>query len=185
MYSLPSLYGLDDSTQTKMGCENNPIKLIEKIRDSVENGEKSAVFSFEFYPPRTRDGLDSLIETIERFVAHRPLFCDITWRSNGSSADLTPEIVNRMQNSVGVEAMMHLTCTNMSVEKIDHALETIKSCGVRNVLALRGDPPKQSHETTASFAYALDLVLLNSPLWIFLCFIIHMRIRDFDKYLYM
>ncbi|CAA2954611.1 methylenetetrahydrofolate reductase 2-like [Olea europaea subsp. europaea] len=70
-------------------------------------------------------------------------FCDITWGAGGSTADLTLEIANRMQkqNMVCVETMMHLICTNMLVEKIDHALSTIKSNGIQNVFALRGDPP--------------------------------------------
>ncbi|KAK1270287.1 Methylenetetrahydrofolate reductase 2 [Acorus gramineus] len=70
-----------------------------------------------------------------------PSFCDITWGAGGSTADLTLDIANRMQNMVCVETMMHLTCTNMPVEKIDHALDTIKANGIQNVLALRGDPP--------------------------------------------
>lgn len=56
---------------------------------------------------------------------------------------------------------MHLTCTNMPVEKIDHALETIKSNGIQNVLALRGDPPHGQDkfvQVEGGFACALDLV---------------------------
>jgi methylenetetrahydrofolate reductase (NADPH) len=62
---------------------------------------------------------------------------------------------------VCVETMMHLTCTNMPVEKIDHALETIKSNGIQNVLALRGDPPHGQDkfvQVEGGFACALDLV---------------------------
>ncbi|KAL6224282.1 hypothetical protein ACLB2K_003137 [Fragaria x ananassa] len=70
-------------------------------------------------------------------VAHNPAFCDITWWA--SNADLTLDIANKMQNMICEETMMHLTCTNMPVDKIDHALQTIKCNGLQNVLALRGD----------------------------------------------
>ncbi|KAL7219413.1 hypothetical protein ACSBR2_012470 [Camellia fascicularis] len=135
------------------------MKVIEKMRE----GEKAdkVVFSFEFFPPKTEDGVENLFERMERMVIHNPSFCDITWGAGGSTADLTLEISNRMQNMVCVETMMHLTCTNMPVEKIDHALDSIKSNGIQNVLALRGDPPHGQDkfvQVQGGFACALDLV---------------------------
>lgn len=136
--------------------------MIEKIRDASLD-EKKVVFSFEFFPPKTEDGVDNLFERMDRMVAHNPTFCDITWGAGGSTADLTLDIANRMQNIICVETMMHLTCTNMPVEKIDHALDTIKSNGIQNVLALRGDPPHGQDkfvQTEGGLACALDLVSL-------------------------
>lgn len=135
------------------------MKVIDKIK--AAEAENKTVFSFEFFPPKTDDGVENLFERMERMVAHGPSFCDITWGAGGSTADLTLEIANRMQNIVCVESMMHLTCTNMPVEKIDHALETIKSNGLQNVLALRGDPPHGQDkfvQVEGGFACALDLV---------------------------
>ncbi|KAF3621494.1 Methylenetetrahydrofolate reductase 1 [Capsicum annuum] len=135
------------------------MKVIEKIQESIKDDK--VVFSFEFFPPKTEDGVDNLFERMERMVSHNPSFCDITWGAGGSTADLTLEIANRMQNMVCVETMMHLTCTNMPVEKIDHALENIKSNGIQNVLALRGDPPHGQDkfvQVEGGFACALDLV---------------------------
>ncbi|XP_073046544.1 probable methylenetetrahydrofolate reductase (NADH) [Primulina eburnea] len=139
------------------------MKVIEKIREAIpDNGNSDkVVFSFEFFPPKTEDGVDNLFERMERMVAHNPAFCDITWGAGGTTADLTLEISNRMQNMVCVETMMHLTCTNMPVEKIDHALATIKANGIQNVLALRGDPPHGQEkfvQVEGGFACALDLV---------------------------
>ncbi|CAA2996622.1 probable methylenetetrahydrofolate reductase [Olea europaea var. sylvestris] len=137
------------------------MKVIEKIRDAAANDANRVVFSFEFFPPKTEDGVDNLFERMERMVVHNPSFCDITWGAGGSTADLTLEISNRMQNMVCVETMMHLTCTNMPVEKIDNALSTIKSKGIQNVLALRGDPPHGQDKfvkVEGGFACALDLV---------------------------
>ncbi|KAK4804005.1 hypothetical protein SAY86_003822 [Trapa natans] len=142
------------------------MKVIDKIREATvcANGDVGAgkvVFSFEFFPPKTDDGVDNLFERMDRMVAHNPAFCDITWGAGGSTADLTLEIANKMQNMICVETMMHLTCTNMPVEKIDHALATIKSNGIQNVLALRGDPPHGQDkfvQVEGGFACALDLV---------------------------
>ena len=138
------------------------MKVIEKIQKAAKD-ENKVVFSFEFFPPKTEDGVDNLFERMERMVVHNPNFCDITWGAGGSTADLTLEIANRMQNMVCVETMMHLTCTNMPVEKIDHALDAIKSNGLQNVLALRGDPPHGQDkfvQVEGGFACALDLVSL-------------------------
>lgn len=139
------------------------MKVIEKIREAAaaENGEGKVVFSFEFFPPKTDEGVENLFERMERMVAHNPTFCDITWGAGGSTADLTLDIANRMQNMVCVETMMHLTCTNMPVDKIDHALDSIKSNGIQNVLALRGDPPHGQDkfvQIEGGFSCALDLV---------------------------
>ncbi|KAF3792910.1 putative methylenetetrahydrofolate reductase [Nymphaea thermarum] len=135
------------------------MKVIEKIREAAK--EDRVIFSFEYFPPKTQDGVDNLFERMERMVAHNPSFCDITWGAGGSTADLTLDISNRMQNTICVETMMHLTCTNMPVDKIDHALDTIKSNGIQNVLALRGDPPHGQDkfvQVEGGFACALDLV---------------------------
>jgi len=136
------------------------MKIIEKIHAAAADPNR-VVFSFEFFPPKTEDGVDNLFERMDRMVAHNPSFCDITWGAGGTTADLTLEIANKMQNIVCVETMMHLTCTNMPVEKIDHALQTIKSNGLQNVLALRGDPPHGQDkfvQVEGGFACARDLV---------------------------
>ncbi|GAV67185.1 MTHFR domain-containing protein [Cephalotus follicularis] len=134
------------------------MKVIEKIREA---GDNKVMFSFEFFPPKTEDGVDNLFERMDRMVSHNPSFCDITWGAGGSTADLTLDIANKMQNMICVETMMHLTCTNMPLDKIDHALDTIKSNGIQNVLALRGDPPHGQDkfvQIQGGFACALDLV---------------------------
>nr|CAB3497720.1 unnamed protein product [Digitaria exilis] len=135
------------------------MKVIEKIQKAAADGR--TVFSFEYFPPKTDDGVDNLLERMDRMVAYGPTFCDITWGAGGSTADTTLKIAKSMQNLVCVETMMHLTCTNMPVEKIDHALQTIKSNGIQNVLALRGDPPHGQDkfvQVEGGFSCALNLV---------------------------
>ncbi|CAI6010024.1 unnamed protein product [Closterium sp. NIES-65] len=135
------------------------MKIPQKIQAALDEGRK--VFSFEYFPPKTADGVENLFDRMDRMVAYQPAFCDITWGAGGSTADLTLEIATRMQNNICVETSMHLTCTNMPVERIDHALEHIKAAGLQNVLALRGDPPHGQDKFVAAeggFSCALDLV---------------------------
>lgn len=134
-------------------------KIIDKINANIASGTK--FFSFEFFPPKTDDGVLNLAERQKRMVKLGPTFCDITWGAGGSTADLTLDIASRMQNEVGMQTMMHLTCTNMPVEKLEQALEKCKEAGIRNILALRGDPPHGQDKFTqveGGFACALDLV---------------------------
>jgi methylenetetrahydrofolate reductase (NADPH) len=114
-------------------------------------------------PPSSskKKGVENLLERLDRMAAYGPTFCDITWGAGGSTADVTLDIATKMQNQVCVETMMHLTCTNMPVEKLDEALKAARAAGIRNILALRGDPPKGEESFTqveGGFACALDLV---------------------------
>ena len=74
------------------------MKVIEKIQSLQEN-EGKVVFSFEFFPPKTEDGVDNLFERMDRVVVHNPSFCDITWGAGGSPADLTLELLTRCRTS--------------------------------------------------------------------------------------
>merc|ERR1719161_2040808 len=69
------------------------------------------------------------------------MWVDVTWGAGGSTADKTLEICINALKYYGLNIMMHLTCTNMEVSKIKEALDTCKANGIRNILALRGDPP--------------------------------------------
>lgn len=135
------------------------MKIIDKIRAAEAEGR--TLFSFEFFPPRTEEGVDNLLERLDRMAARGPAFCDITWGAGGTTADVTLDIAAKMQNLICVETMMHLTCTNMPADKIDAALEAAKKAGLCNILALRGDPPKGQEsfeQVEGGYACALDLV---------------------------
>eukprot|EP00899_Mesostigma_viride_P015008 jgi/Mesvir1/23508/Mv22350-RA.1 len=137
------------------------MKIIDKINESI--AAEKTFFSFEFFPPKTDEGLAHLWERMERMAAYEPTFCDITWGAGGSTHDLTLDIASKMQNKVGVETMMHLTCTNITVESIKSAIAAAKEYGITNILALRGDPPKGQDKFTATeggLTCALDLVKL-------------------------
>ncbi|KAI8365379.1 methylenetetrahydrofolate reductase-domain-containing protein [Radiomyces spectabilis] len=116
------------------------MKIIDKIHQAQR--EDRFFWSFEYFPPKTSVGLHNLYERIERMQTLGPEFIDVTWGAGGSTAELTVDIVTTAQSVYGLETMMHLTCTNMSLDKIDTALKAAKEGGCRNILALRGDPPK-------------------------------------------
>ncbi|KAF8461472.1 methylenetetrahydrofolate reductase-domain-containing protein [Russula ochroleuca] len=135
------------------------MKISQKIQQSTKEGK--VWWSFEYFPPRTDQGLQNLLDRIERMRALGPGFIDITWNAGGRTSDLTVEIVKTCQSTIGIETCMHLTCTNMPSEKVDIALREAKLSGCRNILALRGDPPAGKDDWEAvdgGFEHGVDLV---------------------------
>lgn len=90
-----------------------------------------------------------------------PQFIDVTWGAGGRLSGLTLEMVKVAQSVYGLETCMHLTCTDMPKSKIDEALKDAYNAGCTNILALRGDPPREKEKweaTAGGFRYAKDLV---------------------------
>lgn len=117
--------------------------------------------SFEYFPPKTPEGVAKLHKVIEVMCKQKPLFVDFTWGAGGSSADLTLDLSKSSQHNHNVMVNMHLTCTNQSKEVCDAGLAGAKAAGICNIVALRGDPPKGQERwevTEGGFACALDLV---------------------------
>ena len=99
------------------------------------------VFSFEFFPPKTEEGMTNLFETVEALRELEPSYVSVTYGAGGSTRDGTIEISTRIRNEHGLETMMHLSCVGETREGLEQILGTIESAGIENVLALRGDPP--------------------------------------------
>ncbi|KIM58964.1 hypothetical protein SCLCIDRAFT_1044288 [Scleroderma citrinum Foug A] len=135
------------------------MRISKKIEQSQKEGK--IWWSFEYFPPRTAQGLQNLLDRIERMRALGPEFIDITWNAGGRTSELTSEMVRLCQGVLGIETCMHLTCTNMPEEKVDIALREAKKHDCRNILALRGDPPQGKDEWEAvegGFVHGIDLV---------------------------
>src|SRR5246500_2285537 len=114
------------------------------VRDihAAKLAAKQPVISFEFFPPKTDEGDRNLLEkTIPALLQLKPDFCSVTYGAGGSTRDKTLMIVDRIQREHGLTAVAHLTCVCATREQIGELLGQIQSLGVRNVLALRGDPP--------------------------------------------
>ena len=131
----------------------------EKLAQEEASGKPG--ISFEFFPPKTAQGVQNLYDRMDRMHDFGPSFIDITWGAGGRLSDLTCEMVGVAQSIYGLETCMHLTCTDMPREKVDIALDAAYKAGCTNILALRGDPPreKESWEVAeGGFRYAKDLV---------------------------
>jgi methylenetetrahydrofolate reductase (NADPH) len=121
------------------------------------------VFSFEFSPPKTEEGLRNLFDAVGELRSLRPDFVSVTYGAGGSTATKTIEIVSRIKEEYGVEAMPHFTCVGSTVEELRDRLEAMASAGVDNVLALRGDPPAGETEWVkpeGGLEYSRELVEL-------------------------
>jgi methylenetetrahydrofolate reductase (NADPH) len=99
------------------------------------------LFSFEFFPPKTDEGVRSLFETIDHLRELDPAFVSVTYGAGGSTRSRTVELVRRLRVELGVEPMAHFTCVGASREELHDVLQTLHATGIDNVLALRGDPP--------------------------------------------
>jgi methylenetetrahydrofolate reductase (NADPH) len=124
-------------------------------------GRGSPVVSFEFFPPKTEEGVESLYRTVEELRPCRPSFVSVTYGAGGSTRDRTLELVTRIQRELGITTMAHLTCVGSTRHEIGEVLKRLYDGGIRNVLALRGDPPKGETEfkpVPGGFSHASELV---------------------------
>ena len=134
------------------------MKVSDKLLAAHRDPSSPATFSFEFFTPKTTQGVQNLYDRMDRMYNLNPLFIDITWNAGGNLSNLTSEMVNITSTVLGLETCMHLTCTNMPLKLIDDALQNAYNSGCQNILALRGDPPLDGSESTGDFKYAKDLI---------------------------
>jgi methylenetetrahydrofolate reductase (NADPH) len=120
------------------------------------------VVSFEFFPPKTDDGDRALLQkTIPALKELKPDYCSVTYGAGGGTREKTLGIVDRIQREQGVTAMCHLTCVNSTAEQLHDVLLEARQRGIKNILALRGDPPGGDGEfkkTEGGFEFSYQLV---------------------------
>ncbi|XP_052760909.1 methylenetetrahydrofolate reductase (NADPH)-like [Mya arenaria] len=141
-------------------------RLIDRINKRINKGAN--FFSLEFFPARTVNGAVNLLARFERMGAGKPLFCDITWHPAGDPSNTNKPtsstcMASTMLNYCGLETMLHITCADQTEEQIKANLHKAKDLGLRNLLALRGDPPDGKENWTyqkGMLNYASDLVHL-------------------------
>ena len=134
---------------------------IRDIYARARSAERPVV-SFEFFPTKTEEGERILLEkTIPALTQLKPDFCSVTYGAGGSTRDKTLTIVDRIQRQHGLTAMAHLTCVNATKEEISAYLSEARARGIKNILALRGDPPGGTGEfkkTEGGFEFSYQLV---------------------------
>ncbi|MCX6369648.1 MAG: methylenetetrahydrofolate reductase, partial [Solirubrobacterales bacterium] len=116
--------------------------------DQLLEGSNEPQFSFEFFPPKSEEGDRNLLEAVAQLVPLEPAFISVTYGAGGSTREKTIEIVSRIRDDFGIEAMPHFTCVDSTVGELRATLDQMAELGIENVLALRGDPPQGASEWT-------------------------------------
>ncbi len=128
-----------------------------KIRDIFRSGK--ITLSFEVFPPKTEASFESVEKATLGVAALKPDYMSVTYGAGGSTRQNTLRIASGIQEKYGVATIAHLTCVGADREGIRSAVEAMQAAGIENVLALRGDRPKDFEgEPFANFHYASELV---------------------------
>ncbi len=129
------------------------------IQDILSGPEPS--LSFEFFPPRGATAWEELYQTIRELEPLKPTFVSVTYGAGGTTREMTHDLVVRIKQTTTIPPVPHLTCVGHSREDIEAILIRYAAAGVANVLALRGDPPKDRPDydwSKGDFQQAADLV---------------------------
>ena len=120
-------------------------------------------FSFEFFPPKTDEGMENLWNALSELRHDEPTYVSVTYGAGGTTRDRTIDITKRIKSELGIEAMAHFTCVGATVDELRKTLDEMRDAGIENVLALRGDPPQGQDEWTATeggLSYSTELAQL-------------------------
>lgn len=121
---------------------------------------KKPTLSFEIFPPKKNVPVDTLYKTLDKLSGLKPEYISVTYGAGGSNSERMLEIAGAVQHRFGQCALSHFTCVGASHESVDAQLKAIKSAGIENILALRGDIPAGMEPESAfvHFRHASDLV---------------------------
>ena len=125
-----------------------------KITDIIKS--KNAVLSFEVFPPKTDDKFESVAEAVDKIAALKPDFMSVTYGAGGGTSEYTVKI-SRHIKQLGVNSVAHLSCISSTRRDVQDKLLQLKEAGIENILALRGDIPKD-FEGNLEYSYASELV---------------------------
>ena len=131
-----------------------------KISDII-NKKNEVLFSFEFFPPKDEISAVDFGINVGQLMKLKPSFVTVTYGAGGSDQHRTFAIVDYLQNAIGLTCSAHYTCVNAPLEKIHEDLEYLNDKGIKNVMLLRGDPPKGQETFIApegGFRYASELI---------------------------
>lgn len=122
--------------------------------------KKKQTFSFELFPPKTDQGYQNLLQTIKELSLLNPDFISCTYGAGGGSKDKTFDIVQLLEKEYNIPGLAHLTCVLHTKDEMLTILKNLQSRHIGNILALRGDPPKDNphwQPTENQFQYSSEL----------------------------
>ncbi len=114
--------------------------------------------SFEFFPPKNEEAISSLWQNINRLEPLKPRFISVTYGAGGSTRENTHNLVKQIKKKTDLQPAAHLTCINSTKEEIELIANDYWSSGIKHIVALRGDPPKNISTVKSDFKYATDLI---------------------------
>jgi methylenetetrahydrofolate reductase (NADPH) len=130
-----------------------------KIIDILNSGAQS--FSFEFFPPKNFSSILELGINIGQLMKLSPSFISVTYGAGGSTQDASFNLIDYINNKIGLVTMAHYTCVNATKEKVAQDLDYLTEIHIENLILLRGDPPKGEktfNNNGGDFYYASDLI---------------------------
>lgn len=128
-----------------------------RITDRI-NDDKIHI-SFEVFPPKTDAALESVWRTAGALSMMDPSFISVTYGAGGGTSKNTVKLASHIQNALGIPSIAHLTCVSSTKEEVGQMLDEMKAEGIQNVMALRGDIPKQAKfPLPGQYHYAYELI---------------------------
>ncbi len=127
------------------------------IKDLFKSNK--TVVSFETFPPKQNSDFDSVMNAINKIALMKPDYISVTYGAGGGSSKNTVKIVSKIENELKVSALAHLTCVSSTKDEIKIILNELKQNNIHNILALRGDIPKDSNfPNPLNYKYAYELI---------------------------
>lgn len=117
--------------------------------------------SFEVFPPKTETSFESVKVATEQIAKLKPAFMSVTYGAGGGTSKYTLDIAKNIKEMYDVPTLAHLTCVSSTKETVRQKIKAIKDAGIQNIMALRGDIPKELEDTDRSkwdYKYAIDLI---------------------------
>ena len=122
---------------------------------------KKPCLSFEFFPPKTEETSLSLYQSIGELVPLKPAYISVTYGAGGTTRNLTHDLIMKIKKETELTVVSHLTCVGSSKQEVKEILQKYDQSGIKNIMALRGDPPVGQPKFTPhpeGFQYAGDMV---------------------------
>lgn len=121
--------------------------------------QKKPVLSFEVFPPKQDSGLDAVLTAVEKMSALPIDYMSVTYGAGGGNSKSTAQIASYLKDNLSIPSLAHLTCVANTKEDIANKLSEYKKLGIKNILALRGDKPRDYEgELFPGYKYASELV---------------------------